>query len=377
MAFVSVIGIALVALSMIIVLSVFNGFERFTTTQFSALTPNYIVQRVDGKAFSPNELSIPNTHGVLKEPALASYEENSTTITLIGIEEGYHEMLPLESLLFDGSFDVGNEENPLAVTALALAYELGTGVEYRTPLTITVPKRIGRISMVMPSKNFNTQDFVISGTLRLDQLEDSKVIFLPIQTVRHLLQYNEDEVSYLALSNDISVAEAETIAQKLPDQYELLDRYQQHPEVYRVLKVEKWVSFLLLFFVLILSLFGVVSTLGMLVLEKRDDTDTLRFMGAREKMIDTIIVFEGWLLSITGLVIGLSLGVLLVLLQANYGFVKFAGGSDGAFIINTYPVELRPLDLLWVGVIILLIGWLSSRLAYRLFRRSAPKTHSN
>lgn len=367
-AIVSVIGIALVSLAMVVVLSVFNGFERFTTTQFSSLSPEYIIRRVDGKVFKSSTLDIPNASGVLTEQALASYEGNRHTVKVMGIESSYSANVPLDKFIFDGEFDVGNGENPLAVLGIGVAMELGTGVSYRSPTTITIPKRIGRVSKVMPTKNFLSKELTISGTLKLDQPEDNTIVFLPIETVRELLQYKSDEVSYLALGASVSASEAAKLTKSLSKEYELLDRYEQHPEVYRVLRVEKWVSFLLLFFVLLLSLFSVISTLGMLVLEKREDTATLRFMGAREKLIDSVIVIEGWLLSFTGLVIGLSLGVILVLLQERYGFVKFTGGDSGAFLIDAYPVELRITELFWIAAIILLVGWLSSRIAYRLFR---------
>lgn len=370
LAIVSVIGIALVTLAMVVVLSVFNGFERFTTTQFSSLSPKYVIQRADHKPFPASLLDIPNASGVLTEQALATYEENSSAVRIIGIDEHYQEIVPLNEFIFDGSFDVGNEEVPTAVTGIGVAFELGTGVKYRTPLKITLPKRVGRVSTVMPMKNFNSHDFSISGTIKLDQPEDNEIILIPLATLQSLLQYKEGEVSYLALGENVSSTQASEIAKSIGKEYEILDRYQQHPEVYRVLKIEKWVSFLLLLFVLILSLFSVISTLGMLVLEKRDDTQTLYFLGARKQMIDMVIVIEGWLLSITGLVIGMGIAVVLVLLQAKYGFVKFAGGDTGAFLINAYPVDLRHLDLLWISLIILFIGWISSQVAYRLFRSS-------
>lgn len=368
-AIVAVIGIALVTLAMVVVLSVFNGFEQFTTTQFSSLSPKYIIERVDGKVFSASSVSIPNAVGVLTEQALVSYEENSSAVQIIGIEPGYTDIVPLEQFVYDGVFDVGNASHPYAVVGLGLAYELGTGVDYRIPLQITVPKRLGRLSTVMPAKNFDRRNFVVSGTFRLDRPEDAEVLFLPIETVRDMLQYSGDEVSYLALGEETNLGQLTDILTSLGSDFRMCDRYEQHPEAYRVIRIEKWISFLLLIFVLVLSLFSVISTLGMLVIEKSEDSETLRFLGASPKMIDAVIVLEGWLLSITGLTIGLVLGIILVLLQAKYGFVKLAGGESGAFLISSYPVALSISDLLWIAIIILVIGWISSRLAYRLFRR--------
>lgn len=357
-AIVAVAGIALVTTAMVLVLSVFNGFEVFTTSQLSVLSPSYKLQRIDRQVFSPSEFGIKGGAGVLETQAVATFEGNSQSVRVIGLGQGYTQHAPIDRYMHMGDFDLGIREAPTAVIGLGVAMNLGAGVGYSSPLEVTLPKRIGRISSVNPARGFMTEAYHVTGVFQVDQAEDTEVVFLSLDEVRALLQYNGDEVSYLALSHPV----------KVPTQFELLDRYQQHPEIYKVVKMEKWFSLLLLLFVLILLLFSVISTLGMLIIEKHHDADTLRFLGARKVMIDLIPFLEGWLLSITGLVIGLVIGTTLVLLQAKYGFAKLGMADNSAFLLDSYPVDFRPLDLLLVGGIILVIGALSSLLAFRIFR---------
>lgn len=360
-AIVSVLGIALVAMAMVCVMSVFNGFEAFTDDQLSDLTPSYIIRQKDRTPFLPESVAIEGSH-VLTGQAMADFEGNATPVILVGVDSLYSRIVPIERYTLEGTFDLGDDEVPATVMGIGVAADVGAGSGYLSPLRVTVPKRVGQISTVLPMRSFISRDLYISGLFRTDQPEDDSRIYLPLATVQQLLQYPEGEVSYIARTTPYEGT--------LPEGFEQLTQREQHPEVYRVLVVEKWVSAMLLLFVLLLSLFSVISTLGMLIIEKEDDTATLSVLGARPRLIDSIIVLESWLLSITGTVLGVTTGVVLVLLQDRYGFLRLGDGSSD-FLLDAYPVVLRLSDLLGVVVVILLIGWLSSRIAYRLFRRSS------
>ncbi len=357
-AIVAVAGIALVTVAMVVVLSVFNGFEAFTTSQLSALSPSYKLRRVDGQAFSPSKFGITGGIGVLETQAVATFEGNSQSVRVVGVGKNYAQEIPINRYMYMGDYDLGIPEAPSTVVGIGVAMNLGAGVGYSSPLEISLPKRVGRISTVNPARGFVTEQYHVSGIFQVDQDIDTEGVFLSLDEVRALLQYDGDEVSYLAFAQPVEV----------PAQFELLDRYQQHPEIYKVLKMEKWFSFFLLLFVLLLLLFSIISTLGMLIIEKRHDVDTLRFLGAKKAMIDLIPFLEGWLLSITGLVIGLMTGTVLVLLQAKYGFAKLGTVDTSAFVLDAYPVDFRLFDLLLISVIILVIGALSSFIAFRIFR---------
>ena len=176
--------------------------------------------------------------------------------------------------------------------------------------------------------------------------------------------YDKDVVTYLATDH----TDDRELTSVLGPGYKVLDIYEQNPQAYRVLEIEKWITFLMLVFVLILCLFSVISTLGLLIVEKRNDTQVLLSLGATPSTIDSILHIESYLLTLSGLVIGLVTGILLVLGQATWGWLKL-GGDASLLLIDAYPVELRGSDLLMVSVIILVVGWISSRIVFRLFSR--------
>ncbi len=356
---VSVIGIALVTMAMVIILSVFNGFEVFTNSQISRLSPPYKLVQDNGKTFSPSEIGLDDKRGIVEGEALVFFENESQAVRLIGVHSCYLKDIGLSQNIADGVADIGDEDVPMAIIGIGVAMQLGAGAEYLSPIEVKVPKRIGRLSVVNPNRSFISKSYHISGVFRLDQAEDNDLIILPINEVREMLQMEGDEVNFLALSESITP----------PKGYSILNRYEQHPDLYKVLSMEKWFSFALLLFVLLLSLFSVISTLGMLIIEKRDDMNTLHFLGASEKLTKAIPIIEGWLLSITGLVVGMIVGSILVWLQAKYGFVKLGNGDTTTFLIEAYPVDFRASDLLLVTAVMLIIGFLSSLLANKLFRR--------
>lgn len=365
---VAVVGIALVALAMVVVMSVYNGFEELTDRQFSAFSPEYKIVHISGGAFHSSDVDIPGTAPVLSEQAVASFEDNKAVVRLVGVEtESFIGIIPMDNFIFDGAFDLGDDGYPMAVIGIGVASSLGAGADYQSALELSLPKRIGRISSAVPARTFITRSVHVSGVFRIDSQEDTEVVYLPLSAMRQMLQYTGDEVSYLITSKAASGLSREQIQYKIGADYRVLDRYEQYPEVYKVLKVEKMVTFLLLSFVLILSLFSVISTLGMLIIEKQDDTRLLTMLGARAGLIDRIVITQSWLLSISGLVLGLLTGVALVLLQQYFGIVTMGGSGPGAFIVDVYPVQLRILDLLWISVVILVVGWVSSRVAYHLF----------
>lgn len=365
---VAVVGIALVAMAMVVVMSVYNGFENLTSTQFSFYVPEYKIVHRSGNPFPASMVDVPGVSQVMEEQAVVTFEDNKAVARLVGIDsETYSEIIPIEDSIFDGTFDVGTDEVPTAVVGIGLSSSLGAGAGYRSPLELSMPKRVGRISTVMPSRSFVTEKVHIAGVYVVDSSEDAQHVFVPISLLREMMQYGGDEVSYLITSSAACGLSRSALQRRVGEDFRVLDRKEQYPEVYKVLKVEKMVTFLLLSFVLILSLFSVISTLGMLIIEKKDDTRLLSMLGARQRLIDRIVITESWLLSISGLVIGLTLGVLLVLLQEHFGLVTFGCDTPGAFIVDEYPVDLRGLDLLGISLVILGVGWISSRISYHLF----------
>lgn len=371
-AIVAVTAIAIVTMVMVVALSVFNGFERFTTDQFATLCPTTEIRSDVGQDYSASAVTLPpgvTAAPVLTTQALAKCGDNAMPVTLIGIDSTYQQVVPIADHLVGGDFDIGDEDYPSAVLGVGVAAQLGAGVGYQSPLTIVLPKRLGRMSTILPQRSFVTRDLYVGGVFQVDDEEaDEQAVYVPIALLRELLMYDSDVVTYLATDH----TDDRELTTALGPGYKVLDIYEQNPQAYRVLEIEKWITFLLLVFVLILCLFSVISTLGLLIVEKRDDTQVLLSLGATPSTIDSILHIESYLLTLSGLVIGLVTGILLVLSQATWGWLKL-GGDASLLLIDAYPVELRVGDLLMVSAIILLVGWISSRIAFRLFSRGERK----
>lgn len=371
-AIVAVTAIAIVTMVMVVALSVFNGFERFTTDQFATLCPTTEIRSDVGQDYSASAVTLPpgvTAAPVLTTQALAKCGDNAMPVTLIGIDSTYQQVVPIADHLVGGDFDIGDEDYPSAVLGVGVAAQLGAGVGYQSPLTIVLPKRLGRMSTILPQRSFVTRDLYVGGVFQVDDEEaDEQAVYVPIALMRELLMYDSDVVTYLATDH----TDDRELTSVLGPGYKVLDIYEQNPQAYRVLEIEKWITFLLLVFVLILCLFSVISTLGLLIVEKRDDTQVLLSLGATPSTIDSILHIESYLLTLSGLVIGLVTGILLVLSQATWGWLKL-GGDASLLLIDAYPVELRGSDLLMVSAIILLVGWISSRIAFRLFSRGERK----
>ena len=371
---VAVIGIGLVVASMIVVLSVFNGFEAFTTSQLSYLSAPYKIERQDETPFNKLEVvglletHFPNTQwsGIVQASGLFSYEGNQVFGKLMGVDSVYNQVVNIDHYIYDGRFALDSMQTAWAVMGIGVAAKLNAGVGYAEPLQVTVPKRKGHYSLMLPSKNFLRKTFPISGVLRTDQPEDETLVYVPLHELQELLQLSDEEVTSIVLKNLDNKA-FHSLKSILPQGFHVLNRIQQHSDTYKVLKIEKWVSFALLLFILLLSLFGVISTLGMLIVEKKDDFGTLYRLGATNQLIKQLILIEGGLLTLSGLVLGLVLGIGLTLSQEHWGWFKLGGGATNVFLLDAYPVKLLWQDLFYVVLIITAIGALSSYIAYTTF----------
>lgn len=375
-AIVAVIGISVVTAAMVCILSIFNGFEGFITAQISTISPSYRIIHKDNRTFSKNDcIGLPAFRAAVgdlytsafESQAIANYGSNHTIVKLLGVDSTYFSLLPIRSLLMDGELGVGDPYMPMAMAELGVAARLGAGIGYMEPMELVVAKRDGRISMTMPHKSFNKVNVPITGIIQTDQPEHESLVIVPISTVQTLLQYPSDVVTSILIGDIQDKGKVRQLKAELPEHLRLQDKMQQYPDIYKVLKVEKWISFALLIFVLFLSLFSVISTLGMLIIEKKEDSKVLSILGARQGIIDRIILFEGWLLSITGLIIGLAVGLVVTYLQQVFGFIKLENISSGVFVLDAYPVKIIWTDILSIIAVILFIGWVSSMIAHKIF----------
>ena len=288
----------------------------------------------------------------LEEQVFLSYEGRQTLARVKGLDEGAQEESPLREYMADGVWQFWRGGRPMAVAGAALGHSLGLSPRFVTPLEIWYPSRKEAVSLSNPSASMRKVQVQTAGLISVNSELDAKLMLVPIQRMRELLECPTEVSSIEIWTRDESL-EAD-LARLLGPQFRVLDRYRQEESIYRMMRYEKLAIYLILVFVVVIIAFNVYSSLKMLVIEKEGDVGTLRSLGAPDGMLRRIFLLEGWLVSLVGLVLGLFIGVLLVWLQQRYGLVPMPGN----FVVSAYPVVLKASDLLWTAGAVAFIGWL-------------------
>lgn len=368
---VSVCGVMVVTIALVCVLSVMNGFSSLIASLFSDFDPQLKVIPQTGKVFIPSPQVIEQLNTlpevfvvshVLQENALIRYGDRQMVGILKGVDENYTKQINIEKTLIDGEFKLKEDVVDYATPGIGLAYYLGIKPGFITPLEIYVPKRDEKVNMSNPAASFNVGYAYTTAVFSINQqIYDDSYMIVSLDLARSLFHY-EDEVSALEikLNDNVDLASAKTkISRIMGDNFLVQDREEQQAASFKMMSIEKWMIFLILCFILIIALFNVVGSLAMLMIEKKNDVRTLRNLGADSQLIRHIFLFEGWMISGVGGLVGLIIGVALCLLQQEFGFIKFGGGS-GAFIIEAYPVLVQFKDVVIVFVTVLSIGFFAA-----------------
>lgn len=363
---ISVAGVTIGTMALIVVLSVFNGFEELVKSLFNTFNPDLIITVAEGKTFNPSDLpsekikSLPgiiNFSEVVEENALLKYKTEQYIVTLKGVSEEYLTNNPLDTMLIDGDFILENNVYNYTVMGYLVAYNLGIKInDFSNPVQVYVPKRTKK-KLTSIEQSFNSGSLIPSAVFSVQQEIDSKYVIVPIQFARKLLDYSNEVTSIeirLATNADADFIQDE-VQELSGDSFIVKNRFQQQELLYKIMKSEKWAIFIILSFILIIAVFNVVGSLSMLILDKRKDIAVLFSMGANEKLIKRIFLVEGLLISFSGAVIGLILGYLLCILQLEFGFIKL-GADANSFIIPYYPVKLYFADFVAVFTMVFFIG---------------------
>lgn len=366
---ISVCGIAVATLAMVCTLSVFNGFTQLVADSFSVMDPDLQVVASQGKVFDPNDKliqeikSLPEiemTSESIEENALALYNERQEPILVKGVSPEFSQMTDIRHLLMDGTFTLQSGDVDFCVSGVGLAMKLGLRADNINPLEIFSPKRDVKVNIANPSNAFTTAYTYPSGMFSLGQSKyDDQMVIVSLDLARELFRY-DTEISTLniKLKDPSSVNKVERNIQNiLGDKFLVKNRFEQQAESFRMVNIEKWVTYLILIFILIIAGFNLVGSLSMLILDKSEDINILRKMGANNKLICTIFLLEGWLISFTGAIIGLVAGIGLCLIQIHFGILKL-GQSPGAFIIDNYPVSILASDIFYIFITVSTIGFL-------------------
>jgi lipoprotein-releasing system permease protein len=376
---ISVVGVATGTMALIVILSVFNGFDSLIKSLFSVFDPELEISLVEGKTFTVHgdeRFDAVKDHPgllyfteVLEENALLMYGDRQHIATMKGVDENYVEHSQLEGSMVDGEFKLSDEySNDFAVIGRGMANVLGVGLSFITPLEIYIPRRTARTIMI-PEQAFNRRLIFPSGVFSVEQEFDMSYLLVPISFARDLLEYDK-EVSAIELGLKDGFRESEVIGEIeaiLGDEFRVLNRYQQHEWLYKVMETEKWAIFLILSFILLVASFNIIGSLTMLIIEKKKDIAVLKSMGAGESLIRRIFLFEGWMISSVGAAGGLLLGFLISYAQMEFGIIKLYGA--GTFIIDAYPVELQLADFVYVFFTVLAIGFFAALVPVRYITR--------
>lgn len=369
---ISVCGVALATLAMVVTLSVFNGFQDLVAGFFTAFDPELKITVREGKVFNPDDERLHTLRAqpevavwseTLEENAMVQYKNRQLMAVVKGVENNFEQLTDIDSLLYGaGRFVLNDSVVDYAVMGIELMAELGTGIQFVDPLRVYAPKREGRVNLANPATSFRQGYLHSPGVVFVvnQQKYDARYLLTSLSFARKLFDY-DTEVSAieLKLKPGTDLRDTETrIERLLGEDFVVQNRYEQQADVFRIMEIEKLISYLFLTFILAIACFNVIGSLSMLIVDKRDDVVTLRNLGADDRLISRIFLLEGRMISLLGAVAGIVLGLLLCWLQQQFGLISL-GGSGESFVVEAYPVSVHATDVLLVLVTVVAVGFLA------------------
>lgn len=369
---ISVIGVAVATMALVIVLSVFNGFHDLVASLFTSFDPQLKVVPVEGKA-APSDDPILTQIRLLPEvdvatetvedQALAIYDGKQAMVKIKGVDDNFAELSHITDILYgDGSFSLHAANLEYGILGIRLAQTLGIGAQWDGYLKIYAPQKEGQLDLSNPGEGFVADSLNSPGVLfSVRQSKyDKNYIVTSIAFARNLFGQQgmlSDLEIRLKEGSDLNAVKAEM--QKIAGtKYKVLDRFEQQEDTFKIMSIEKLMAYIFLTFILVVSCFNIIGSLSMLIIDKKNDVVTLRNLGANDKQITRVFLFEGRMIAVIGAVIGIGLGLLLCLLQQQYGFVRL-GESEGSFIVDAYPVSVHYTDVAIIFVTVIAVGWLA------------------
>lgn len=369
---ISAVGVAVATMALVVTLSVFNGFSDLVATFFTSFDPQLKIVPAKGKTMPADAPELEKVRQLtavevatncLEDQALAVYQDKQEMVTIKGVDDNFTELVNIKDILMgDGVFDLHAANLEYGVIGIRLAQTLGTGTKWRDYLHIYAPRHEGQLDMSNPTDGFVEDSLLSPGVIfQVKQAKYDKAHIITSIGFASRIFERQGEISSLELrlksGSDISQVK-EDIKQILGDQYKVEDRYEQQADTFRIMQIEKVMAYIFLTFILMVACFNIIGSLSMLIIDKKDDVVTLRNLGATDKQITHIFLFEGRMISAAGAVIGIILGLLLCLLQQQYGIVRLGSGSEN-FIIDAYPVSVHYTDVLIIFITVMLVGWLA------------------
>jgi len=372
---ISAVGMAIGTAALIIILSIYNGFDELVKSTLSNVEPDILITPAKGKVFIPEGEAFDRIKAnpmigeydlILQENVFVDYDGHQGIAKAKGVDSAFEAESPLAGHITNGEFSLHKGQLPQMVVGAGLAYKMGMNPAFLASAELYFPIRDRNFSLANPAASIETVRMRPSGIFSVNQQIDDDLMIVPIEEMRKLLGY-EEEVSGVEIrltegstAKDIRSA-IKHIQKELGPEFKALDRFRQNPSLYKMMRYEKAAIYLILIFVIIIIALNIFGSITMLIIEKKDDIETYRSLGATDQMLRHTFTLEGWLISLLGLAAGLVIGIGFSLAQQHFGFIKM----PGSFLVNAYPVILQWQDVLATIAGVALIGYIIALLPVR------------
>ena len=383
---VSIAGVTIGTMALVVVLSVFNGFESLVVSLFNTFDPQLKVYPAAGKTFADStfpweEISkikgLAAQTGVIEEKVLLRYGTNQYLATLKGVDKNYETWTGLSNMISEGSLMLEYKGRPLAIPGQGVAYYLGLNLNnFEQEIEVYAPRRTANIGL-NPEQAFNRMDIRPVGIFSVQQDFDSKYMIVPLSFAGEALGYSHElSAVEMALKDNGDLTRIQEQVQTiLGNHFIVKNRFEQQEMLYKIMRSEKWAIFMILGFILFIATFNVIGSLSMLILEKRKDIAILQSMGADERLVKRIFLLQGMMVSFGGALLGMFLGAVICLVQQHFGIVRI-NTEGGSFLIDAYPVVMQGMDFVYVFVVVSAIGMLAAWFPVRNISRMGPVVQS-
>lgn len=377
---ISIAGVAVATMAIVVVLSVFNGFSGLSASQLSRIDAAIRVEPREGKTIAGADSlasefmklsGVSSAQPVIEERAMLVSGRARVPVAFKAVQPDYRRVVDLDSVIIDGVFL--NSYDSVACMQLSVGVANRTGLRpgLNSMAELYVPRRKGRINPANPAASLRSERMLITGVLEVERADvDNDRVIIPIESARRLLDYDDEATAIeLSLADGSDPAEVmKAVSAIAGDRFNVLDRHMQQADAFRMIAVEKWITFMMLVFILVIASFNIISTLSLLVVEKRHDMGVLRAMGASRKSVRSIFAWQGFMITLLGGVTGIVIGIILSLVQEHFGLIRLAG-DPAALTISVYPVAVEFLDVVIVLIAVMVIGAVCSQIT-RLFTKN-------
>lgn len=379
---ISAVGVAVASMAMVVTLSVFNGFHDLVASLFTNFDPQLKITPIEGKTAAADDSLLLKVKALpqvavameaFEDQALASYNGRQAMVMLKGVGQNFDSLTHIREILVgDGDYEIGVGAVAYGIPGIRLAETLNTGYRFNGTMKIYVPRRSGQLDLTNPEEGFRMDELFSPGVLfYVKQAKyDKNYLITNIEFAQNLFQ-QEGRLTALELrlrpGSDFSGVKRE-IKSIVGERFDVKDRYEQQEDTFRVMSVEKLIGYIFLTFILVVACFNIIGSISMLIIDKREDVQTLRNLGASDKLISRIFLLEGWMISTIGAVAGIVVGLVLCWLQHTYGLVAL-GRSSGSFIVNAYPVSVHAWDIVVIFITVIVVGYVAVYYPVRYFSR--------